>query len=108
MFIVKDALCDGTKWHIRDLPKNPAVDPYFPINQASIDLNSDGNNLRVDLKTFTPNFAHFEFQRETGPWKPCADSIAWTPHAGRNELRIRAVNAFGVAGPISVIQAESN
>jgi len=108
MFIVKDALCDGTKWHIRDLPKNPAVDPYFPVNQASVDLKQDGNKLRADLKTFTPNFAHFEFQRDNGPWKQCADSIEWTPHAGRNELRVRAVNAFGVAGPVSVVQVESN
>ena len=28
MFIVKDALCDGTRWHERTVPSNPAVDPY--------------------------------------------------------------------------------
>lgn len=108
MFIVKDALCDGTKWHIRDLPKNPAIDPYFPINQASVDLKPDGDKLRVDLKTFTPNFARFEFQRDKGPWKECADNIEWTPRAGRNELRVRAVNTFGVAGPVSTVEVQAN
>jgi len=108
MFIVKDALCNGTKWHIRDLPKNPAVDPYFPINQASVDLKPNGEKLRVELKTFTPNFAHFEFQRDNEPWKKCGDSIDWKPHAGRNELRVRAINRFGIVGPVSVVQAESN
>src|SRR5258708_754729 len=29
MFIVKDKLCEGTKWHERTTPANPAVDPYF-------------------------------------------------------------------------------
>ncbi len=38
MFITKDALCDGTKWHVRTLPANPAVDPYFPIGQAALSL----------------------------------------------------------------------
>ena len=27
MFIVKDALCDGTKWHVRAVPSHPASDP---------------------------------------------------------------------------------
>jgi hypothetical protein len=34
MFIVKDALCDGTSWHVRTVPAQPATDPYFPIGRA--------------------------------------------------------------------------
>jgi hypothetical protein len=26
MFIVKDELCEGTRWHQRTVPANPAVD----------------------------------------------------------------------------------
>jgi hypothetical protein len=108
MFIVKDALCDGTKWHVRDLPKNPAVDPYFPIDQAAVDLKTDGDKLRVELKTMTPNFQRFEVKVDNGQWKASGDVIDWTPHAGVNELRACAVNAFGVRGPESLVQAKVN
>jgi hypothetical protein len=108
MFIVKDALCDGTKWHTRDLPKNPAVDPYFPINQAAINLKEDGDKLRVELKTMTPNFQRFEIQTDGGRWKESSDVVEWKPHAGVNELRARAVNAFGVSGPVGFVQVTSN
>src|SRR3954465_4076262 len=56
MFIVKDALCDGTKWHVRDLPKDPAHDPYFPIGHANMAIGEEGGKLQVALKTMTPNF----------------------------------------------------
>jgi hypothetical protein len=105
MFIVKDALCDGTKWHIRDLPKNPAVDPYFPIDQAAIDLRADGDKLRVELKTMTPNFKTFEVKFGNGDWKASGGVIEWHPRAGVSELRARAVNAFGVKGPVTRVEA---
>jgi len=108
MFIVKDALCEGTKWHIRDLPKNPAADPYFPINQAAIDLKEHGDNLHVELKTMTPNFQRFEIQIDGGRWMESIDAVEWKPHSGVNELRARTVNAFGVPGPVSFVQITSN
>jgi hypothetical protein len=108
MFIVKDALCDGTKWHIRELPKNPAVDPYFPIDQAAVDVKPDGDKLRVELKTMTPNFLRFEVKLDSGEWKESGDSVEWKLHAGANELGARAVNGFGVKGPESLIQAKVN
>jgi hypothetical protein len=40
MFIIKDALCDGTQWHVRKVPENPATDPYFPIDQAALTLTA--------------------------------------------------------------------
>ncbi|HTD66424.1 MAG TPA: hypothetical protein VK846_07845, partial [Candidatus Limnocylindria bacterium] len=49
MFITKDALCDGTKWHVRTLPANPAVDPYFPIGQAALSLRAEDGKLLVAL-----------------------------------------------------------
>ena len=35
---VRLKLCKGTCWHQRIAPSNPAVDPYFPINQAALKL----------------------------------------------------------------------
>jgi hypothetical protein len=107
MFIVKDALCDGTKWHIRDLPKNPAVDPYFPIDQAAVEVRADGDKLRVELKTMTPNFKTFEVRLDGGDWKESGEIVEWKPDAGPNELRARTVNAFGVKGPVSRLEVVS-
>jgi hypothetical protein len=56
MFITKDHLCDGTKWHVRTAPANAAVDPYFPIDQAALSIRSEDRKLVVTLRTLTPNF----------------------------------------------------
>ncbi len=104
MFIVKDALCDGTQWHVRALPANPATDPYFPIGQAAVSLAAAGGKLNVELKTLTPNFKTFEIRTGDGEWKPAAASFEWNVHAGTNRLEARTVNAFGVAGPVSTAE----
>ena len=101
MFIVKDALCDGTQWHVRTVPANPATDPYFPIGQASMNLTAEGGTLHVTLKTLTPNFKQFEIRTDSGEWKPSADKFEWNVHHSANLLEARAVNAFGVTGPVS-------
>jgi len=107
MFIVKDILCEGTKWHIRDLPKNPATDPYFPIDQAAVHLDRNGESLRVNLKTMTPNFESFEAKFDDRNWEKCGENLDWKPHSGANALRARTVNAFGVSGPVSLIQVNA-
>jgi hypothetical protein len=104
MFITKDALCDGTQWHTRDLPKNPAVDPYFPIGQAAMSLAIAGENPVVTLKTLTPNFVRFEVRTDGGKWKPSTETFTWKIHTGDNRLEARTVNAFGVAGPVSLVE----
>jgi hypothetical protein len=106
MFITKDALCDGTKWHVRTLPANPAVDPYFPIGLAALSLRAEGGNLRVALNTLTPNFKRFEARVDGSEWKPAAESFVWPVHSGANQLETRTVNQFGVTGPISTAEVE--
>ncbi len=101
MFITKDQLCDGTKWHIRDLPANPAVDPYFPIDQAALSLAAENGSLRVTLKTLTPNLKQYEVQLNGNEWKACDDNFIWEIHSGANRLVVRTVNQFGVSGPAS-------
>lgn len=106
MFIVKDELCDGTRWHTRTVPKYPAIEPYFPINQASIQLTPRGDGIRVDVKTLTPNFKGFEARFGGGPWKTTEASFLWTPQTGGKRLDVRSVNQFGVPGPTSTIEME--
>jgi hypothetical protein len=101
MFIVKDQLCDGTKWHVRTVPANPSTDPYFPIGQAALALTAEPGRFRATLKTFTPNFDRFEVQFNDGAWRTCEATFPWDLHEGRNQLAVRTVNKFGVTGPPS-------
>lgn len=106
MFIVKDQLCDGTQWHKRKLPKNPATDPYFPIGQASVELLPEKESITVQLKTFTPNFKHFEVKQNDRKWEPTGDTFTWILKPGSNRLQARTVNGFDVAGPVSDVRLD--
>src|SRR4051812_13151955 len=106
MFIVKDKLCDGTKWHIRTVPENPAVDPYFPIGQASLNLVSREGKLVVILKTLTPNFKEYQTRMDGSSWKSAKAEFAWSPHPGANRLEARTVNRFGIIGPVSTVELD--
>jgi len=107
MYIFKDKLCDGTQWHIRDLPKNLATDAYFPLGQAAIALSPVGDHLQADLKTLTPNFRAFLVRIDGGEWKPSHDTVAWRLHAGKNSFEAKTVNWFGVEGPVSTAEVET-
>jgi len=104
MFIVQDKLCDGTKWHKRQVPARPAEEPYFPIGQAAISLTPAGSAMRVELKTLTPNFKTFLVRFDDGPWKPSGEGFTWDVQPGKNRLQARSVNLFDVAGPISIAE----
>ena len=106
MFITKDALCDGTKWHLRTLPANPAVDPYFPIGQAALSLPVEENKIHVALRTLTPNFSRYEVQIDGDGWKPSNEQFVWLVRSGSNRLEARSVNLFGVRGPTSTAEIE--
>jgi hypothetical protein len=106
MFIVKDPLCDGTKWHLRTLPANPAGDPYFPIGQAALRLRAEGGSLHVALKTLTPNFKKYEVRIDRAEWKRSGESFVWPVHPGENRLEARTANQFGVTGPVSVAEID--
>jgi hypothetical protein len=107
MFIVKDQLCDGTQWHTRKLPENPATDPYFPIGQSAMTLTAENGKLMVTLKTLTPNFKRFEARTDSGKWNPSTDKFDWVVHAGANRLEARTVNAFGIIGSVSTAEIQA-
>ncbi len=112
MFISKDQLCDGTRWHTRKNPANPAVDPYFPLGQVGVNLGTMGGFMKVGLKTMTPNLRNFQFQIDGAEWKDCsavgtfdaAGGILWNLNPGLNRLNLRTVNKFGVKGPVSTVE----
>jgi hypothetical protein len=60
------------------------------------------------MKTMTPNFKTFMARVDGGEWKAVADSFDWKPRAGINRLEVKSVNRFGVDGPISTIEIQSN
>jgi len=106
MFIVKDKLCEGTRWHTRMHPANPAVDPYFPINQAAVSLSPEQDKVRVTLQTMTPNFKSYEARIDGGAWALTESGFLWSIHEGSNRLELRTVNRFGVEGPASTVEVE--
>ena len=106
MFTVKDALCDGTTWHVRTVPANPAVDPYFPLGQAAMSLHQERESIRVELKTLTPNLDRYEARFDAGAWESAENRFTWKVHEGRNRIEVRTVNRFGVRGPASIAEVE--
>ena len=108
MFIIKDKLGDGTSWHIRQAPENPAEDPYFPIDQVALNLVPQSDHLRAGFKTMTPNFQAFMVRTDGGEWKQAAESLDWNLHPGTNRLEAKSVNKFGVEGPVSTVEVALN
>lgn len=101
MFIVKDGLCDGTRWHERKVPAQPLVEPYFPIGQAALRILEEGGRVVVQIDTLTPNLARFEVRLDGGDWVERPARWAWDLRPGRNRMEARTVNRFGVTGPES-------
>jgi hypothetical protein len=104
MFIVQDQLCEGTRWHVRTVPANPAVDPYFPLNQAAVTLTSEQGKVAVKLRTLTPNFRAYEVRFAGGSWRVTDANLLWNVRPGLNGLEVRTLNRFGVYGPTSTIE----
>jgi len=107
MLIVKDHLCDGTKWHVRPAPADPALDLYFPLGQAALNLRPEDGKIRVVLQTLTPNFKQYEVCVDAGEWKPAESNSVWNIHAGANQFEARTLNKFGVHGPVSLATIEA-
>ena len=83
---------------------NPAVDPYFPLNQVAVTLGSEQGKVAVKLRTMTPNFQAFEVRVAGGSWGVTDANLLWTIRPGLNRLEVRTVNRFGVYGPTSTIE----
>jgi hypothetical protein len=104
MFIVQDQLCEGTRWHVRTVPANPELDPYFPLNQAAVTLAAEQGKVALKLRTMTPNLQALEVRVAGGSWAVTDASPLWNVGPGRNRLEVRTVNRFGVYGPTSTVE----
>jgi hypothetical protein len=107
MFIIKDKLCEGKKWHTRDCPKDPAHEPYFPIGQAALALVPGDAGIGVTIGTMTPNFREFQVRLDGGQWKASGPTFTWSLHKGPNKLEARSMNKFDVAGPVSTVELDA-
>lgn len=83
---------------------DPAVDPYFPINQAALSIVPQGQALKVSIRTLTPNFKTFRLRIDTGLWTDCGSTVTWPLHEGHNVFQVRSVNQFNVPGPVSTVE----
>lgn len=75
-----------------------------PMNQVQIEVHPDLGSSRVHTAFSTrgtcPHFAHYRIRIGDGPWKDSGPLVGWTLTPGENRLEVRAVNAFGVEGPV--------
>jgi hypothetical protein len=83
---------------------------YWPLNQVEIRISEietkDGfTKLNLVLKTITPNFERFEIETNNAEKRSQGSChLEWWLTPGMNVLSVRAVNRFGVKGPLSCLE----
>ena len=107
MFITKDKLCEGVEYDTRICPKDPATDPYWPVQQAALRL-APGAGMAITVKadTMTPDFDKFRHRLDGGAWKDGPPPKEWNLHKGENTLEVQAVNKFGIEGAVGKVALE--
>jgi hypothetical protein len=102
MFITKDKLCEGVPYHNRICPRDPATEPYWPMQQAALTLMPGPEaGITVKAETMTPDFDKFRHRVDGGAWTDGPPPAEWKLHQGENTLEVQPVNKFGVEGAIS-------
>ena len=108
--VMEDEYNRGKKWlrnqgtvderYLFSILTDRAGDIFWTLNQAYIHLYEDSRQrLKVQLETVTPNFKTFEIAVDNREWRETGPVFNWELHPGRNLLRARSVNKFGLAGP---------
>jgi hypothetical protein len=107
MFITKDKLCEGVPYHTRTCPRDPATEPYWPMQQAALALAPGaGAAISVKADTMTPDFDKFRHRLDGGAWTDGPPPGEWKLHKGGNALEVQAINKFGVEGAVSKVALE--
>ncbi len=76
----------------------------WTLNQAEVLVRKNtpagsAAELELAFRTVTPNFDYFEIVVDQSQvYRTAASSFRWMLHPGRNSLRVRPVNRFGVPG----------
>jgi hypothetical protein len=99
---------DGHVWYESEnmpLPQFSALssrtgDFDWSVNQTHISLQqgSEPNSLTILLDTVTPNLDTFLIQMNNGKWKTSKERFVWKLTKGKNTLRVKSSNLFGVEG----------
>lgn len=107
---------DGHLWYRSDAQALPQFsqtsrregDFHWTLNQTVIHLQQGDtpNTLDVLLDTVTPNLETYLVQFDEGGWQEKPQAFVWNLHAGRNVLRARVKNSFGVLGIESSVAVE--
>jgi len=84
-----------------DRPRDMWPDLNTVHIHATAGLGSD--RLFLHFETYTPNFSHIEVAINDNGWQTVEKDWVWLLQAGKNQLRARAVNKFGVTGKPSGI-----
>jgi hypothetical protein len=102
MFITRDKLCEGVPYHTRICPKDPATEPYWPMQQAALTLTPGAEAaIAVKAEAMTPDFDKFRHRVDGGAWTDGPPPAEWKLHKGENTLEVQSVNKFGVEGAVS-------
>lgn len=67
----------------------------------------DGERVRIDLESCTPNFRSYAQRLGDGPWTDCGDRLDLAIPPDGLRLAFRAVNLAGVAGPAHQVVIEA-
>ena len=107
---------DGHLWYRSDAQPLPQFsqtshregDFHWTLNRTVIHLQQSEtpNKLEVLLDTVTPNFETYLAQFDDGEWEEKPEAFVWNLHEGKNTLRAKVKNAFGVLGIESFIVLE--
>lgn len=80
--------------------------PQINFSRVHLDFTDLMGLLSATLTTVTPNFDHFEANRDDAGWQRSPAAFMWTLHRGRNTLAVRAVNGFGVPGHTASVSVD--
>ena len=106
MFIIKDKLCDGTKWHVRDRAGGPGERAVFsprPGGGVAGGRRDRAARLAEDDDAEPQGVPHPDRRRRLEALGRGV-RLARPPRA--NRLEARTVNLFGVAGPVTTIEVK--
>ena len=75
-----------------------------PMDQVQIEVHTEPDTPRVHLAFSTrgtcPHFLLYRYRIAGEAWTDSGPLISWNLAPGENRLEVRAVNAFGIEGPV--------
>jgi hypothetical protein len=108
---------DGHLWYRSEAQPLPQFsqtsrregDFHWTLNQTVVHLQQGKtpDTLNVLLDTVTPNFETYLVQFGDDEWEEKPEAFVWSLHEGKNILRAKSQNSFGILGIESVVAVEA-